>query len=70
MKSQKEESIACSECDCEIAAVILNEEGKRVLKIFNQIELTIIDKEKNVGSIRCPRCGSKTRTNLEFWRQF
>jgi len=70
MKSKKEDCVTCSECGYEIAAVFLNEEGKRALRIYEKISLIIIDKEKKVGSIKCPKCGGKTQTNLGFWKQF
>jgi transcription elongation factor Elf1 len=70
MKLNSGDCVACSECGYEIAAIILNGKGKRALRTYDQVELTIIDKEKNVGSIKCPKCGGKTQTNLEFWRQF
>ena len=62
--------VSCSECGHEYAVIILDDRGKRILRVYEQIELTIIDKEKNIGLITCPKCGGKIQTDLEFWRQF
>jgi len=70
MDSNLKEYVNCSECGYEYAAANFDNGGKRTLRVHDQIKLTVIDKEKNLGLISCPKCGGKTQTNLEFWYQF
>jgi transcription elongation factor Elf1 len=70
MEINSKECVTCSICGYEIATVKVTTEGIRALKVYDQIELTIIDKEKDIGIIKCPKCGAENQTNLLFWRQF
>lgn len=70
MESSSTECVTCSMCGYEIATVIVTGEVAQELKVYDQIKLTIIDKEKNIGMVECPICGAKNQTNLRFWKRF
>lgn len=65
-----EKRVVCSNCGYEIAKVVLNEEGRRALVVPRGFQLIVVDKERNIGSVKCPECDFENETDLNFWRKF
>lgn len=70
MDIDSRDCVTCSTCGYEIAIVVVRVGNERALRVHDEIKLTIIDKEKNLGMVQCPRCGAEMQTNLGFWSQF
>jgi DNA-directed RNA polymerase subunit RPC12/RpoP len=62
--------VRCSNCGYEIATGVIKDDGTRALEVRNDIQLVVIDKERNIGSVKCPKCGFENQTDLSFWRRF
>jgi len=69
-KMKIEDRVMCSKCGYEIATVVIKDNGKRALEVHMPIQLVVIDKERNIGSVKCPKCGFENQTDLGFWSQF
>ena len=69
-KMKIEDRVMCSKCGYEIATVVMKDSGKKALEVHNVIQLVVIDKERNIGSVKCPKCGFENQTDLGFWSQF
>jgi hypothetical protein len=58
-------------CDCghEFARKIKGKSPSySTITVDKSIEIQVLDISRDYGVLRCPRCGRKTETDLEFWR--
>jgi len=69
-KNEIGDRVRCSKCGYEIATVFVRDNGTRALEVHNAIQLVVIDKERNIGSVKCPKCGFENQTDLSLWRRF
>ena len=70
MVKEKIDSIVCEQCDHEIAAIYKEGDAPRELKFHQKTAFNIVDKEKNIGTVTCPKCNHNTIIDLSVMEGF